>query len=432
MAPSISQPVDQVMHPPPPPWIHAMSGAIGGALALIALYPLERIRVEMQKELKIQQQQQDKDDTTFETDQVETIEFHSTPLKQLTANDQHIVDRTIDCKDTMIGESWSFESLNIINANDDTFHDAVPEMKVPVVENRRHVQQTIISYIHTLLASQTLYRGITPVVTTLTISNFIFFYLNEWFKNQFQSLSTTTGIRHSNTARYRSLLASCLAGICNVLLTNPLWVSNMRMTTGESQYSNNIFFEMKYILQKYGIQHLWSGTTASLLLVSNPVIHFFIYEQVKAWQIRRQRRRRNISPLQAFVMGAIAKTIATLLTYPIQVTQSLLRMQEKQEISEAAGTGSINHNEDKRPTDKSTLDGCRRFNGTFDCLIQLYQRNGINGLYTGLRAKLLQTVLTAAFTFLTYEQIVQVLHNIHYQSTLLQRQQRTIQQQKAM
>ena len=48
--------------------------------------------------------------------------------------------------------------------------------------------------------------------------------------------------------------------------------------------------------------------------------------------------------------------------------------------------------------------------GTIDCLRQLYADGGLSKLFTGMRAKLLQTVLTAAFTFLTYEQILSVVH----------------------
>lgn len=44
-----------------------------------------------------------------------------------------------------------------------------------------------------------------------------------------------------------------------------------------------------------------------------------------------------------------------------------------------------------------------------DCLYQQVLRGGIHALFQGMNAKLLQTVLTAAFTFLTYEQtLVQV------------------------
>jgi len=40
-----------------------------------------------------------------------------------------------------------------------------------------------------------------------------------------------------------------------------------------------------------------------------------------------------------------------------------------------------------------------------DCLAKIVQEDGVGGLYQGINAKLLQTVLTAAFQFLTYEQI---------------------------
>jgi Mitochondrial carrier protein len=61
------------------------------------------------------------------------------------------------------------------------------------------------------------------------------------------------------------------------------------------------------------------------------------------------------------------------------------------------------------------------YTGTWDCLIQLYGRDGVSALFTGIRAKLLQTVLTAAFTFLSYEAIVKAVHNYLYQSTALQK-----------
>jgi hypothetical protein len=46
-------------------------------------------------------------------------------------------------------------------------------------------------------------------------------------------------------------------------------------------------------------------------------------------------------------------------------------------------------------------------------LIQLYKRNkSFAAWFTGIRAKLLQTVLTAAFTFLTYEQILGAVQTV--------------------
>lgn len=91
--------------------------------------------------------------------------------------------------------------------------------------------------------------------------------------------------------------------------------------------------------------------------------------------------------MEAFVVGAIAKTIATVVTYPLQLTQTVLRLENN------------------------------GYKGITDCLIQLYRRAGYKEWYTGMRAKLLQTVLTAAFTFLTYEQILGAVQSAFLQTT---------------
>lgn len=412
MTSSVSQSLSLTMSSPPP-LVHAVSGAMGGAIALVLLYPLERIRIEMQKQLKMQQNHHD-DKKIMEHDD-ETIVFSSSPIKPHSSPPSS--------KDISIGDSWSFETIQHTGNTDTTnehFQDAMSEVMSQNIEPQnkppQQHHQAIVECFRSLLQRNELYRGIAPVVTTLAVSNFIFFYINEWFKNhllrQPQSSSSSAAAKiasRTTNLRYRSLLASCLAGIFNVLITNPLWVTNLRIATGDAKY-NDLISEMIHTIRQHNntIQHLWSGTMASLLLVSNPVIQFFVYEELKTWQPRNnnsQQKPHQITPIKAFVIGAIAKTIATMLTYPIQVAQSLLRMQEKMnDTVQSDSTTECNQH-------------CT-YTGTTDCLKQLYHQNGIISLYTGIRAKLLQTVLTAAFTFVSYEQIVQILHTflLLYQS----------------
>ena len=430
---SVSESLTLTMTTSPPPLIHAVSGALGGAIALILLYPLERIRIEMQKQLQLPQTT-DRNTEPLDDDDVETIVFTSSPIKRPLSSSPS------SSNDIMIGESWSFEAVkqsddHYDNTNEN-FQDAVSELQQQNTEphsksqQQQQQHQAIITCFRSLLQRNELYRGISPVVTTLAISNFIFFFMNEWFKNHLlqppsiTATTTTTTATRAITSRYRSLLASTLAGICNVLITNPLWVTNLRITTGDATYQH-LITEMMHTIRQHNhtVQHLWSGTMASLLLVTNPVIQFFVYEELKSWQ-RRQRttpphplshRSPSITPGTAFVMGAIAKTIATMLTYPLQVAQSLLRMQE---TINKKGPPSQEHGSNVHSPPAQQAQA-QRYTGTVDCLQQLYQQNGILSLYTGIRAKLLQTVLTAAFTFVSYEQIVQTLHTfllIYYQS----------------
>ena len=83
---------------------------------------------------------------------------------------------------------------------------------------------------------------------------------------------------------------------------------------------------MKTIARNEGLGGLWKGTIASLILVCNPSIQFAIYESIKR---RVTKTNKDLSSLSAFLVGAVAKTCATLLTYPIQLVQNKIRVSQQ-------------------------------------------------------------------------------------------------------
>ena len=117
----------------------------------------------------------------------------------------------------------------------------------------------------------------------------------------------------------------------------------------------------------------------SLWLVSNPTVHHFTYERLK---LLAQAK----TSLQFFIAGAVAKAVATMATYPLQVAQTLLRTQP-------------NAQRDAR------RDAGPRYRGVLDCLRRLLAEEGLPGLYRGVDKKLAHTVLTAALMFAVYEKI---------------------------
>lgn len=241
-----------------------------------------------------------------------------------------------------------------------------------------------------------LYKGVGQLAWTLAISNFIYFFINALVKEKILARSCNRQGQGVGIPPHLSLLGSCLAGSINVLFTNPLWVTNLRIISNQAAHPS-MAQELVHIVHTMGWRHLWQGTSASLLLVSNPVIQFFCYEQIKVWRLARRYRAyydRSLSqkpdhlpPMEAFLLGAIAKGVATVVTYPLQLAQAVLRMQKRKQT---------------RQQDGSTQ---RAGKGIWESLLGIYARDGMKGLYTGMNAKLLQTVLTAAFTFLTYESI---------------------------
>ncbi|XP_022113509.1 peroxisomal membrane protein PMP34 [Pieris rapae] len=205
-----------------------------------------------------------------------------------------------------------------------------------------------------------LYCGLYPVLQSLSVSNFVYFYTFHALKRS--SVGSTA---------IKDLLFGVIAGSLNVLITSPLWVVNTRMKLGKNNYKS-LSAGLIELFKKEGLRGLWSGVVPSLLLVSNPAIQFMVYESLKRNFVAMNR----FNTYSAFIIGAIAKAIATTLTYPLQLIQSRLR----------AGTS----------------------------LKPLYKdiKSNPKIIFRGLEAKIMQTVMTAALMFLIYEKVVRLVLTI--------------------
>ncbi|KAL0992647.1 hypothetical protein UPYG_G00096160 [Umbra pygmaea] len=228
------------------------------------------------------------------------------------------------------------------------------------------------------------YRGWFPVICSLCCSNFVYFYC-------FHSLKASWLRRHRSTPS-KDLLMGFAAGVVNVLVTTPLWVVNTRLKLQGAKFRNADIHPTNYagimdafvqIVAAEGVGALWNGTFPSLLLVFNPAVQFMIYEGLKR-QLKKGVHRELLS-LEVFLIGAVAKAVATTVTYPLQTVQSILRFGQH-----------------RQQAHRSLLNGLR---DVMYLLSNRVRKHGLQGLFKGLEAKLLQTVLTAALMFLLYEKI---------------------------
>lgn len=74
-----------------------------------------------------------------------------------------------------------------------------------------------------------------------------------------------------------------------------------------------------------GVSGLWSGACSSLILTINPAIQFMAYEAMKR-QMQSMYKSKELNSLVVFGVGAAAKALATVLTYPIQLVQAKQRV----------------------------------------------------------------------------------------------------------
>ncbi|XP_037083269.1 peroxisomal membrane protein PMP34-like isoform X2 [Pollicipes pollicipes] len=231
-----------------------------------------------------------------------------------------------------------------------------------------------------------LYRGIVPVIQSLFSSNFVYFYTFHGLKR----------LVVGEQSAPKDLLMAMTAGCVNVLLTNPLWVANTRMKMeGVAELSERVRGQarppasrryrsladgVRRIATEEGTGALYNGLTPSLMLTSNPAVQFVAYEAAKRY-LERLKPGVPLSATTVFVVGAACKALATIITYPLQMVQAKLRV------------GGL-----------VLEDGTRELR-VLRILLLLYRHGGLAGVFKGLEAKMLQTVLTAALMFVLYEKI---------------------------
>lgn len=257
--------------------------------------------------------------------------------------------------------------------------------RLQVDENRKsNSTPVILAEIAKEEGFQSLYRGWFPVISSLCCSNFVYFYT-------FNSLKKLTASDQAKSRPGKDLLMGIVAGVVNVVLTTPMWVVNTRLKLQGAKFRNEDLHQTRYrgifdafsqIIASEGVGTLWNGTLPSLILVLNPAVQFMLYEAMKR---KAAQGGGKIRSAEIFLIGAIAKAIAATATYPLQTVQAILRFGQYKGDGKGGVTGSLSN--------------------IFSLLMDRIRRNGVLGLYKGLEAKLLQTVLTAALMFVVYEKI---------------------------
>ena len=131
-------------------------------------------------------------------------------------------------------------------------------------------------------------------------------------------------------------MAGALAGSATVLMTNPIWVVNTRMTTRKSEASDeslpgaptpaqkapSTLGTLFALVRDEGPARLFAGVMPALVLVINPILQYTVFEQLK----QMLEKRRRVTPKDAFYLGALGKLLATSITYPYITVKSRMHV----------------------------------------------------------------------------------------------------------
>jgi adenine nucleotide transporter 17 len=234
--------------------------------------------------------------------------------------------------------------------------------------------QPVEGYENTLAAFKTilgegyksLYAGYQSAFIGTAYSNFIYYYLYQ-FLNELATLVT----KHKPLHLLDNILVAALSGSATAVASNPIWVLNTRMSVeAKAGSEKSLLKTATEMVQKEGFRSLFAGVLPALVLVSNPVINYVLFERI---QLALKAKR--LTPWQLFFVGCFTKLIAAFVTHPYLVIKT--RMQANQD--------------DANQSISQVLKG-------------IFAEDGIRGLFSGLSTKLVHSVLTSALLFLIKDQ----------------------------
>ncbi|KKK16077.1 hypothetical protein ARAM_000722, partial [Aspergillus rambellii] len=255
------------------------------------------------------------------------------------------------------------------------------------VESKR-AQSSTIDAIRSIVKREGisgLYSGLESALFGISVTNFVYYYWYEWTRSAFERAAVKAG-RSKKLSTAESMIAGAIAGSATVLITNPIWVINTRMTARQSEDSQSLpdapkkprtstFGTLMELLKQEGPKALFAGVLPALILVINPILQYTIFEQLK----NMVERRRRMTPKDAFYLGALGKIMATSITYPYITVKSRMHVASKD-------------------GPKETLNGS---------LKRIIKEEG----YSGIVPKVTQSAITAAFLFAFKDVLYEIMWN---------------------
>jgi adenine nucleotide transporter 17 len=183
------------------------------------------------------------------------------------------------------------------------------------------------------------------------VTNFVYYYWYEWTRAFFEAAAAKAGRASKKLTTVESMIAGAIAGSATVILTNPIWVVNTRMTArkntsaetaegdeqtlpggapAKKERKPSTIGTLLSLLRTEGPKALFAGVVPALVLVINPILQYTLFEQMK----NAVERKRRVTPTVAFFLGAVGKLFATSVTYPYITVKSQMHVAKAGEKKE--------------------------------------------------------------------------------------------------
>ncbi|TPX69576.1 hypothetical protein SpCBS45565_g02297 [Spizellomyces sp. 'palustris'] len=256
----------------------------------------------------------------------------------------------------------------------------------------RHYDSTLDAFLKILSTEgvQGLYAGLGAGLFGTVASSFSYFYFYSYVRGTYQRRAPgeiSTGME---------LILGAVAGAMSQICTLPVAVVTTRCdccALGNKPHrkrsTSHFFATMRKIVDEEGVGGLWRGLQASLVLCVNPAITYGMFERLKTSYLRRAGNVSDrLSPGQTFIIGALSKALATIVTYPYIMAKVRMQWKPPKDV------GGLSEKERENITYKSSVD----------ILQKVLAKEGLAGWYKGLQPQIVKAVLCQAILFVCKDQ----------------------------
>lgn len=272
-----------------------------------------------------------------------------------------------------------------------------PQIKRPNAPNRLPANRTTaLEVIAQVLKSQGIggfYRGFLASMINTFSMQFAYFYWYMVVRKAYTTrfLSKRPG-QAPNLGIVTELSLGALAGAIAQIFTIPVSVVATRQQLDDSKTAGkSLLITASEIIRDDGPTGLWRGLKPSLVLTVNPAITYGMFERLKSVFLGPEGQ---MTPGKAFLIGALSKTLATVVTYPYIMAK--VRLQAKYD---APNTQDQPQAESSAKPSSKKHQSKERYSGAIDVLRQVYSEKGCPGWYQGMQAQIMKAVLSQALLF---------------------------------
>lgn len=188
------------------------------------------------------------------------------------------------------------------------------------------------------------------------------------------------------------MIAASQAGLCTLVLTNPIWVVKTRLCLQYDTVKNGerlaatraysgMFDALAKIYRQEGVRGLYRGFVPGIFGVSHGAIQFMVYEEMKNRynDYRAVPLATKMSTFAYLTFSSLSKITAVAATYPYQVVRARFQ------------------------------DQYHSYASIWDCVSRIWTHETWRGFYKGMGTNLLRVTPATMITFVTYEHVSEYL-----------------------